>query len=92
MAIFYLFFFFLFFFSGTPPRTRCAGWLHGGNGGGGSYKGVTVVGGKFGLDMRQTGSAPTYVGIALHNQSCTAILQGSASTATISGLKVSNNI
>jgi hypothetical protein len=33
----------------------------GGNGGGGSFKGVTVHGAKYGIDMRETGSSATYV-------------------------------
>ena len=39
--------------------------VSGGNGGGGSFKGVTVVGGLYGLDMRRTGCAPTVVATTL---------------------------
>lgn len=46
----------------------------GGNGGGGSFKGVTVVGAKYGLDMRKTGAAPTVVAITLINQTCAGLL------------------
>ena len=55
-------------------REAMAG-VAGGNGGGGSYKGVTVVGAKYGLDTRETGSSPTYVSITLINQSCAGVLQ-----------------
>ena len=58
----------------------------GGNGGGGSYKGVTVVGAKVGIDMRETGDAATYVTITLVNQTCAGILQGSHSTCIVTGL------
>ena len=39
----------------------------GGNGGGGNFAGVTVVGGRLGLDMRNT-QVPVIVGITLVNQ------------------------
>ena len=54
----------------------------GGNGGGGSFKGVTVIGAKFGLDSRKTGDAATYVAITLLNQSTLGVCL----TMTISGL------
>ena len=58
----------------------------GGNGGGGSFKGVMVVGAKVGIDMRETGDAATYVTITLLNQTCAGILQGSHSTCIVTGL------
>jgi hypothetical protein len=49
----------------------------GGNGGGGSYKGLTVVGAKYGIDMRETGDSATYVSITLVNQTCAGALMNS---------------
>jgi hypothetical protein len=63
----------------------------GGNGGGGSFKGVSVVGAKYGIDMRKTGSAPTLVAITLINQTCAGLLQGSASTLIATGLRISGS-
>ena len=60
----------------------------GGNGGGGSYKGLTVIGARYGVDMRVTGASPTYVGLTLLNQSCAAVLGGSASTMIATGLRI----
>ena len=60
----------------------------GGNGGGGSCKGVTVVGGKFGLDARKTGDAATYVAITMLNQSCAAVVHGGGSSGIFTGLRV----
>lgn len=48
----------------------------GGNGGGGSFVGLTVVGARFGIDMRFT-EIPTLVGITLINQTCAGIVYGS---------------
>ena len=41
----------------APPDA--AAGVAGGNGGGGSYKAVHVVGARIGFDMRETGSSPT---------------------------------
>lgn len=60
----------------------------GGNGGGGSYKGVTVIGARYGLDTRETGDSATYVAVTLINQSCAGVLQGSGSTVTMTGLRI----
>ena len=62
--------------------------IAGGNGGGGSFKGITVVGAKYGIDMRETGDAATYVAITLLNQSCAAVLQGSHSTVIMTGFRI----
>ena len=68
-------------------RDALAG-IAGGNGGGGSYKNVTVVGAKYGIDSRRTGSAPTFVAITLLNQSCAGFLHGSHSTMIATGLRI----
>ena len=60
----------------------------GGNGGGGSFKAVTVIGGKYGIDSRRTGDAPTWVAVTLINQTCAGVLHGSQSTLIATGLVV----
>jgi hypothetical protein len=40
---------------------------------------VTVVGAKYGLDTRETGSSPTYVSITLINQTCAGVLVSATS-------------
>ena len=62
--------------------------IAGGNGGGGSYKNVSVVGAKYGIDARRTGSAPTYVSVVLRNQTCAGVLQASSSTFIGTGLHI----
>ena len=68
-----------------------AAGVAGGNGGGGSYKGLTVVGAKYGVDMRTAGSSATYVGLTLVNQTCAAALMDSASTMTATGMRISGS-
>jgi hypothetical protein len=60
----------------------------GGNGGGGSFKGVTVIGAKYGIDSRQTGDAPTMVAVTLINQTCAGLLHGSSTTVIATGFRV----
>jgi hypothetical protein len=60
----------------------------GGNGGGGSYKGLTVIGAKYGIDMRETGDSATYVSITLLNQTCAGALMNSPAHMTATGMRV----
>eukprot|EP00927_Polykrikos_kofoidii_P029249 TRINITY_DN2532_c0_g2_i1.p1 TRINITY_DN2532_c0_g2~~TRINITY_DN2532_c0_g2_i1.p1 ORF type:complete len:844 (+),score=112.04 TRINITY_DN2532_c0_g2_i1:34-2532(+) len=70
--------------------------VSGGCGGGGSFVGVKVIGARYGVDMRKTAGFPTAVALTLTNQTCAAVLVGSApggsshtdSTLTITGLRV----
>eukprot|EP01052_Picozoa_sp_SAG31_P000913 SAG31_NODE_28_length_32713_cov_39.100509_23_plen_334_part_01 len=68
-----------------------AAGVAGGNGGGGSFKGVTVVGGKYGVDMRATGCSATYLALTLINQTCAAALMDSRSTMTATGMRISGS-
>lgn len=68
-----------------------AAGVAGGNGGGGSFKGVTVVGGKYGVDMRVTGSSASYVALTLVNQTCAAALMDSGSTMTVTGMRITGS-
>eukprot|EP00035_Acanthoeca_spectabilis_P008053 m.147870 g.147870 ORF g.147870 m.147870 type:complete len:818 (+) comp14196_c0_seq3:71-2524(+) len=60
----------------------------GGNGGGGSFKGVTVIGARYGIDSRATGDAPTMVAVKLVNQSCAGLLHGSTTTVIATGFRI----
>ena len=51
----------------------------GGNGGGGSFVRVRVVGARYGIDVRRAQGTPTMVATTLLNQSCAALLVGSPS-------------
>lgn len=51
---------------------ECAAGVAGGNGGGGSFTRLTVVGAKVGIDMRDS-DVPTLTGVSLINSSCAAI-------------------
>lgn len=62
--------------------------IEGGCGSGGSYAGVTVIGGRIGLDMRESQPAPTIAGITLIDQSQTAILYEGRQTLTAVGIKI----
>ena len=48
----------------------------GGNGGGGSFVRLRVVGGRYGVDVRRAQGTPTMVATTLLNQSCAALLVG----------------
>lgn len=61
----------------TIHATGALAGLAGGNGGGGTYAGVTVYGGLFGLDMRVYQAAAAVVAINLYNQTCAGIVFGS---------------
>jgi hypothetical protein len=62
--------------------------IEGGAGSGGSHAGVTVIGGRFGLDLRLTQNAPTITGITLIGQTEAAILTDSAQTLAAVGIKI----
>ena len=67
--------------------------LEGGAGSGGSHTGVTIIGGKVGLDLSQTQPTPTIVGITLIGQKETAILYRGRQSLCAVGLRiVSKNI
>ena len=58
-------------------------------GSGGSHAGVTVLGGKYGLDFRMAQPAPTITGATLINQSCSSLLYAGLQTLTAVGIKIS---
>ncbi len=62
--------------------------IEGGAGSGGSHAGVTVIGGRFGLDLRLTQNAPTITGITLIGQTEAAILTDSVQTLAAVGIKI----
>jgi hypothetical protein len=62
--------------------------LEGGCGSGGSHAGITIIGGKIGMDLRETQPAPTITGITLVNQRETAILYGGRQTLCAVGIRV----
>jgi hypothetical protein len=62
--------------------------LEGGAGSGGSHTNVTVIGGRIGMDMRQTQPAPTLTGCTLIGQTETALISSSRQALCAVGLRV----
>ncbi|HUT95546.1 MAG TPA: hypothetical protein VMY37_39185 [Thermoguttaceae bacterium] len=62
--------------------------LEGGAGSGGSHANVTVIGGRIGMNMRQTQPAPTLTGCTLIGQTETALIASSRQTLCAVGLRV----
>jgi hypothetical protein len=62
--------------------------LEGGAGSGGSHFNVTVLGGRIGVDFRQTQPAPTIVGFHLIDQTERAILSASRQTLVAVGCRI----
>ena len=62
--------------------------LEGGAGSGGSHANVTVVGGRVGMDMRQTQPAPTLTGCTLIGQTETALISSSRQALCAVGLRI----
>ena len=62
--------------------------LEGGAGSGGSHANVTVIGGRIGMNMRQTQPAPTLTGCTLVGQTETALIASSRQTLCAVGLRV----
>ncbi|QDV66002.1 glycosyl hydrolase family 28-related protein [Crateriforma conspicua] len=65
--------------------------LEGGAGSGGSHFGITVVGGKVGIDYSETQPAPTLAGITLIDQEQAAIVNGSRQALTVVGCRIETN-
>ncbi|MBG0789912.1 MAG: hypothetical protein H0S80_05365 [Desulfovibrionaceae bacterium] len=65
--------------------------IEGGIGSGGSIEGVQVVGGEYGLDLRETQPACTLVNVTLQGQNKNAILYGGRQSLVAIGLKVVKN-
>src|SRR5208282_1328181 len=63
--------------------------IEGGAGSGGSHAGVTVIGGRYGLDLREVRSnmAPTVAGITLIGQTEAAIVTNSQTLVAV-GVKI----
>ncbi len=62
--------------------------LEGGAGSGGSHANVTVIGGRIGVDLRETQPASTIVGFTLLDQTETALLVSGRQTVTAVGLRI----
>lgn len=62
--------------------------LSGGSGSGGSHYGVTVVGGKYGVDFTTAQPGPVISGFTLENQTCSALVYAGLQTLTAVGLRV----
>jgi hypothetical protein len=69
----------------APDAAAC---IVGGNGGGGSFVGVTAVGAKYGIDGRKVQGTPAYVAMTLENQTCAAILYNGRKPMTATGLRI----
>jgi hypothetical protein len=66
--------------------------LSGGSGSGGSHYGVTVIGGKFGVDFTTTQPGPVISGFTLENQTCSALVYAGLQTLTVVGLRVKASV
>lgn len=62
--------------------------IEGGCGSGGSFTDITIIGGKTGMDLRETQPAPTITGITLREQKNIAILYRGRQTLTAVGIKI----
>ena len=62
--------------------------LQGGCGSGGSHVNVTVIGGRIGVDLRETQPAPTITGFTLINQTETALICSSRQALCAVGLRI----
>ena len=62
--------------------------LEGGAGSGGGHHGITVIGGRYGLDLRETQPAPTVSGVTLVGQTEAAILCGSRQALAAVGVRI----
>eukprot|EP00117_Sycon_ciliatum_P040114 scpid37149/ scgid29532/ len=64
----------------------------GASGSGGSHKGVTVIGGRYGLDFRFAQPAPTVTTVHLINQTCSAMIYAGHETLTAVGVHVESYV
>ncbi|GAB6167317.1 hypothetical protein JCM19992_33170 [Thermostilla marina] len=62
--------------------------LEGGAGSGGSHANVTIIGGRIGLDLRETQPAPTVTGFTLIDQEEAAVVVSSRQSAVLVGTKI----
>ncbi len=62
--------------------------LEGGAGSGGSHVNVTVIGGRIGMDLRETQPAPTLVGCTLIGQTEVPLISASRQTLCAVGLRI----
>lgn len=62
--------------------------LSGGAGSGGSHYGVTVIGGRYGVDYTTAQPGPVITGFTLVNQSCSALVYAGLQTLTAVGLRI----
>ena len=62
--------------------------LSGGSGSGGSHYGVSVVGGKYGVDFTTAQPGPVATGFTLVNQTCSALVYAGLQTLTAVGLRI----
>jgi hypothetical protein len=65
--------------------------LSGGSGSGGSHYGVTVVGGRYGIDYTTAQPGPVITGFTLVNQTCSALVYAGLQTLTAVGLRISSS-
>jgi len=62
--------------------------VSGGSGSGGSHANITIIGGKIGMDLRETQPTPVLTGILLIGQTETALLYGGLQTLSAVGIKI----
>jgi len=72
----------------TIDATHGLAGLEGGAGSGGGHAGIIVLGGRIGLDLRETQPAPTVSGVELIGQTDAAILCGSRQALCLVGFRI----
>lgn len=75
----------------TIDATGALTGLEGGCGSGGSHANIKIIGGRIGLDLRQTQPTPTITGITLVNQAETAIIYGGRQALCAVGIQIRSN-
>lgn len=76
----------------TIDATHGLTGLEGGAGSGGGHAGITVIGGRFGLDLRETQPASTIAGITLIGQTEAAIRYAGRQALAAVGVKIVSKI
>ena len=62
--------------------------ISGGAGSGGSHSNITIIGGRIGMDLKETQPTPALIGITLKNQTEAAILYSGTETLMAVGLDI----
>lgn len=75
-------------FNSTIDVTHGHTGIQGGIGSGGSQAGITIIGGRIGLDLRDSQPAPTVAGVTLIGQTEAAIIANTLQSLSAVGVKI----